>query len=381
VILTWIVMGLCVSWVAFAYLGYALLVWALSRVSPKPVRREVSDSVDRDATCPPASVIIAAYNAERELRTKLEDTLALNYTGTLEVIVASDASSDGTDEIARSFADRGVILSRLPEHRGKEAAQAQAIGVASGEILIFTDVGSRLEADALRHIVGPFADPSVGCVSSEDVVDSEGGEGAYVRYEMWLRRLESKTSTIVGLSGSLFAIRSLLASPWPEELASDFRCALEANRRGFRAICEPAARARFGALNDPKAEWNRKVRTVRRGLAVLSAYRELLHPRFGRVALSVWGHKVARFTAPFALILLLAASAKAAPSSGLAALLFAAQVISYLLAVASLMSPAVARFFPARLAGFFVLVNASILVAWAYHLGGKKAVMWKPTTR
>jgi len=371
--LVWTVMGLCAFWVVFAHLGYPLLIWALSRVSPKPVQRE--------DTSPPLSLIIAAYNAERELRAKLEDTLALDYPGTLEVIVTSDGSSDGTDEIARSFADRGVVLARLPEHRGKEAAQAQAIGVASGEVLAFTDVGSRLEPDALRQLVRPFADQSVGCVSSEDVVDSEGGEGMYVRCEMCLRRIESETSTIVGLSGSLFAIRSSLASPWPEELASDFRCALEANRRGLRAVSEPAARVCFSALDDPKAEWNRKVRTVRRGLAVLTTYRGLLHPRFGRVALSVWGHKLARFTSPLALVVVLALSAAAAASSGLAALLFAIQGVAYLLAAASLVSPAVARFFPARLAGFFVLVNASILVAWLYHLRGKKAVTWQPTAR
>ena len=202
-----------------------------------------------------------------------------------------------------------------------------------------------------------------------------------MRYEMWLRRIESETSTIVGLSGSLFAIRSSLASPWPKELASDFRCALEANRRGFRAVSEPAARARFGALNNPKAEWNRKVRTVRRGLAVLTAYCELLHPRFGRIALSIWGHKVARFTSPFALVVLFVVSAATAWSSEPMAWLFVSQVIMYLLAAASLVSPAVARFFPARLAGFFVLVNASILVAWLYHLRGDKAVTWQPTTR
>jgi cellulose synthase/poly-beta-1,6-N-acetylglucosamine synthase-like glycosyltransferase len=365
--------ALSLTWVAFAHAGYQLLVWLLSRVSPRPIQRGTA--------CPPLSVIIAVHNAERELREKLADTLALEYSGPREVIVASDGSTDASDDIARSFADRGVILVCLSERRGKEAAQANAIDGASGEILVFTDVGAKLEPEALRHIVGPFADSTVGCVSSEDVVDSKEGEGAYVRYEMWLRRLESKTSTLVGLSGSFFAVRRDLCTPWPEDLASDFRTALEANRRGLRAVSEPRARARFRALDDPAAEWARKVRTVRRGLAVLAAYRDLLHPRFGRTALSLWGHKVARFTSPLALLALLVASAAAAPRSAFASVILATQVLAYGLAAASLASSRVARFFPARLAGFFLLVSASTLVAWVHHLRGEKAVTWQPTPR
>jgi hypothetical protein len=120
---------------------------------------------------------------------------------------------------------------------------------------------------------------------------------------------------------------------------------------------------------------------VRRGLAVLTAYRDLLHPRHGRAALSLWGHKVARFSAPFALLALLLASAAAARASGLAAALFVAQLLAYGLGGLSLLVPAVARLAPARLFGFFMLVNASMLVAWGHHLTGRRAVIWDPTRR
>ena len=133
--------------------------------------------------------------------------------------------------------------------------------------------------------------------------------------------------------------------------------------------------------SDPAVEWQRKVRTVRRGIAVLAAYRELLLPRHGRAALSLWGHKLARFTAPFALLALLVASAAAAPSSAPAAALLVAQLAAYALGGLSLVVPAVARIGPARLAGFFMLVNASMLVAWGYHLSGQRAVTWSPTRR
>jgi len=298
------------------------------------------------------------------------------------VLVASDGSTDRTEDIARSFANRGVQLIALPTRGGKEAAQAAAVARARGEVLVFTDVSAEVDRDALREIVRPFADPSVGAVSSEDVVESQGGEGAYVRYEMALRRLESTATTLVGLSGSLFAIRRELGDPWPHDLASDFRSALEANRRGLRAVCAPAARAHIGTVDDdPGREWTRKVRTVRRGLAVLFEYRELLDPRRGRAALSIWGHKLARFTAPFALLALLLLSAAAAPASPTAALLLFAQLAAWGLALAALRLPALQRLLPLRIAAFFLLVNASILVAWFHHWQGERAVVWQPTSR
>jgi cellulose synthase/poly-beta-1,6-N-acetylglucosamine synthase-like glycosyltransferase len=372
-VLSGILIAVAALWLGFTYLGYPLALLLLARVSPRRVRR--------DDIAPHLSVIVAVHNGERTLRRKLESTLDLEYPRRIEVVVASDGSTDGTDEIARSLADRGVRLVRNAERLGKEAAQAAAIERAEGEILVFSDLTAELEPDALRQIVRPFADPNVASVSSEDLVVSDGGEGVYVRFEMALRRLESEATTLVGLSGSCFAVRRSLCTPWPSHLASDFRMALEAARRGMRAVCEPKVRVRFAATDDPAQEWTRKVRTVRRGIAVLAAYRQLLHPRYGRVAFLLWGHKVARFTAPFALAVLLLSSATAAPAHRLAAFLLAAQIAAYGLGGLALASPAVARWFVARQVGFFLMVNSSVLVAWAYHLSGRRAVTWQPTQR
>ncbi|MBY0401843.1 glycosyltransferase [Myxococcota bacterium] len=369
----WTLVVLALGWVGFTYVGYPLILALLARFSPRPVVR--------GDVAPSLSVVIAVHNGEHALAHKLESTLALDYPGELEILVASDGSTDGTNRIAEGFASRGVQLVALDARRGKEAAQAAAIAKARGEILVFTDVTAELEPTALTAIVRPFADPNVGCVSSEDRVDSDGGEGAYVRFEMALRRLENEASSLVGLSGSFFAVRHEFGSPWAIDLASDFRSALEAARRGKRAVSEPLARARFKAMEDPAREWHRKVRTVRRGIAVLSAYRDVLHPRHGRVAFSLWGHKVARFTSPFALIIAGLASAAIAPLSPTATILFALQAAAYVLGAASLASPLVARFMPARLAGFFMLVNASMLVAWVHHWRGERAVVWEPTRR
>ena len=371
--LAWILIVAAAAWVGFAYAGYPLLLALLARISPRPLKRG-------DST-PSLAVVIAVHNGEKLLARKLEATLAQSYPRPFEVIVASDGSTDGTDEVARAFAGRGVRLVRNEVRGGKEAAQAAGIATARAEVLVFTDLSAELSPGALQAIVRPFADPSVGSVSSEDRVDHAGGEGTYVRLEMALRRWESEATTLVGLSGSFFAVRRELCDPWPSDLASDFRSALESARRGLRAVSEPDATASFGVIENAAGEWRRKVRTVRRGIAVLSAYRELLNPRHGRVAFSLWGHKVARFTAPFALVVLLVASAIAAPRSGLAALLFAAQLAGYALGILALRVPRVSRFGPARLISFFLLVNASMLAAWRHHWRGERAVVWEPTRR
>jgi len=364
---------LVAAWVGFAYLGYPACLALLARIAPRrPIRRGPQQ--------PPLSIIIAVHNGETLLPGKLEATLALDYDGEREVLVASDASSDATDAIATSFAGRGVQLVRSEPRAGKEAAQAAGIAHAKGAILVFTDVGAEIERDALLRLVEPFADPEVGSVSSEDVVSTSEGEGAYVRYEMALRRLESRATTLVGLSGSCFAVRRALCDNWRPDLDSDFCTALETAARGLRAVSEPSARVRICALADARREWERKVRTVRRGLAVLSAYRGLLSPRTGRVAFSLWGHKVARFTSPFALLVLLAASACAMREPAGRALL-AAQLLGYGLGAAALVSPRVGRFALPRLLGFFLLVNASMLVAWWHHLAGRRILTWEPTRR
>lgn len=369
----WVLIVASAGWVSFAYVGYPLLLWVLARMAPRPID-------DRRAT-PPISVIIAVHDGAAEIEDKLRNTLEATYPERVEVLVASDHSTDSTESIVLGWPDERVRLVRNEGPRGKESAQAAAIAVATGEVLVFTDVSAQLSEDALLEIAAPFGDPKVGCVSSEDEVDSNGGEGAYVRYEMAIRRLESTCSSLIGVSGSFFAARRSLCDPWPRELASDFRTALEASRRGLRAVSAPGARARFRAVEDAAAEWPRKVRTVRRGIAVLLSYTDLLHPRHGAVALSLWGHKVARFTSPVALVVLLATSLAAAPGSTIASLLAAAQLVFYATGALALASPAIQSHLAPRLAAFFLLVNASMVVAWIYHLAGRRSVEWSPTRR
>jgi cellulose synthase/poly-beta-1,6-N-acetylglucosamine synthase-like glycosyltransferase len=375
--LFWISLAL----VAYTYVGYPLVLWVLTRLAPRDARKGPFE--------PTVTIIIAARNEADKIRRKIEHTLALQYPADrFDVLVASDASDDGTDEIVNEYAGRGVRLVRARQRKGKENAQGLALGVATGEIIVMTDSATLLEPEALRHLVANFADPTIGAVSSEDVlVDAAGNptaEGAYVKFEMWVRRLESRFHSIVGLSGSCFAIRRTLCGHWPSNLASDFLSALHAARAGYRAVADPSARGRFVAVASTKAEMQRKVRTFLRGITVLMASVDLMNPfRYGRFAFQLVSHKLLRFLAPILLVTALVASAVVGVVAGdpLLRLAFWAQVAFYLPAYVCGVLPRLQQQRLIRVAHFFTMVQVAMLMAWVKYAMGQQQVTWEPSRR
>jgi glycosyltransferase involved in cell wall biosynthesis len=369
-----------VSLIAYAYAGYPLALTALAAVRTRPVAKaDIS---------PPATFIITAYNEEGRIAKKLDNTLKLAYPpGQLEILVASDCSSDRTDEIVRAYAERGVRLVRAPSRKGKEAAQKLAVDAARGEILVFSDVATILPAEAVANIVKNFGDPSVGCVSSVDrFIDRDGrpsGEGAYVRYEMFLRSLETRVNSLVGLSGSFFAARrEVCREAWSEDLQSDFNTVLNSMRLGLRGVADPDSVGYYVNLADERREYERKVRTVLRGIAVFMRGLAQVNPF--RHALFAWqlvSHKLCRWLVPFAMLAALAANAALAPASPFYRALLVLQVLFYAVAAAGLMWKPLMRVTPVRLAAYFVVVNASILQAWLRYWQGERLVLWEPSKR
>src|SRR5262245_36799116 len=199
---------LCLGLSVYSYVIYPLLLLALLRFFKREVRRAPIE--------PSVSVIITVHNQERGISEKIRNTLALDYPrDRLQVLVASDASTDGTDAAVREFSD--ALLCRSEVRKGKEFAQRQATLSAKGDILVFTDAGTLVKQDALRRLVMNFADPVVGAVSSSDQLQGArigSAERLYLRYEMWLRRLESDFNSLVGLSGCLYAVRRELYQQW-----------------------------------------------------------------------------------------------------------------------------------------------------------------------
>jgi glycosyltransferase involved in cell wall biosynthesis len=343
-------------------------------------------------TAPPmaasgVSLIVTAYNEESRIRAKIENSLQLAFdAATFEIIIASDCSSDATDDIVREYADRGVRLVRAPERLGKEHAQQCAIKDAGGDILVFSDVATEIPADAIQKLVAYFNDPRVGAVSSEDRFISQSGavagEGAYVKYEMWLRQQESKLAGLVGLSGSFFAVRKFLCGDWDIHSPSDFNTALNTAKAGLRAVTAPDVLGFYQDLKDPSKEYQRKIRTVIRGMTGLSRHVEVLDVgKFGFFSFQVISHKLMRWLTPWFLLALFLVNALIADNGVFYFLVFLAQLAFYGVAVAAHFLPNLQSISLIKLVYFFVQVNIALLDAGVKFIAGQRMTTWKPSAR
>lgn len=362
--------------VAYAYFGYPLVLLGWRRIWPRPIRCD-------PALRPTVSIVLPVHNEAAHLARRLRELTAIAYPADrLELIVVSDGSDDGTDGIVREAAasDPRIRLERVDVRRGKGNALNVGVASAKHEIILFLDAGIRLEPDAVSAIVGPFADPSVHCVSGEDKIEGASGEGLYGRYELFLRRCESAVGSLVGVSGSFYAQRRATCPVFPEGLAPDFVAALHAVSNGVRAVGEPAAVGWMSAVESHSGEFQRKVRTVLRGMTALRSYAHLLNPwQAGSFAFVLWSHKLARWLVPTALVALLLANLALAGQPFYAAI-GAVQLAFYGLGALALLG--VGREFTAgRIAGYFINVNAAISVAWLQFLRGRRQELWAPSRR
>jgi len=373
----------------YAYVAYPRL---LSLRRDRPSRGPVTGGdTGPDEALPHVTVTLPAYNEAHRLAAALDAVLASDYPiGKLHVVVISDASTDATDQIAQSYAARGVELLRLPTRQGKTAAENASRAVVRGEIVINTDASVRVAPGAIRALAEAFRDPTVGVASGHDVsVGSEAsgqvrGEGSYVGFEMRLRERETMWYGIVGASGCLFAIRrDLHAEHLPETLSRDFASALVAREHGYRAVSVPTAHVfvpRAGALG---VEYRRKVRTMARGLRTLWHKRHLLNPwRYGFFAFALWSHKMARWLVYPAAALALLALAALTVTSDLARLGLAGAIGGIMLGEWARRrvdaGPA-----PQWLRGiaFVYAANVAGLAAWGEFLRGTSLAIWEPTRR
>lgn len=370
-----------VFWVAVAgvfypYLGYPLLLLAL-RTRPGPPTASSAPGQPR------VSMIVPVHNEALRIVQKIANTVALDYPpDRLEILIVSDGSTDGTVDLVRAHGGDRTILVELPVRAGKAAGLNAGVARATGEIIVFTDASIMLESGALRAIVQPFADPQIGCVSGEDRIADAGGEGLYGRYELFLRRQESAVHSIVGASGSFYAQRRSLCTPFTDGMAPDFLSVLRTVDQGVRAISEPAAVGMMASVKSPRHEFERKVRTLLRGMTALFAHPRLLNPfRFGVFALELWSHKVLRWTVPFFLVAAFIAPLWLLESPFYLAIL-AMQMVFYAAALGAFLEwSGIRRWLPGRIALYFVSVNAAIVVAWCQYVMGVRQELWTPSNR
>jgi len=301
--------------VVYVYAGYPLLLAAWSAAAGRPVRtREDGDP----RGWPPVSVVVAAHNEGARLRARVANLLEQRYPGSLEVIVVSDGSTDATRAALTPF-DARLTFVELPRV-GKPAALNAGVAAASGEIIVFADARQRFAADAVLRLVSNFADPDVGGVTGELVLDCEiddgsgstigEGVGLYWRYEKWLRRHESRVRSTLGATGAIYALRRELWTPLPADtLLDDVLAPIRVVLAGRRIVFDERARAFDRAAPDGSAESRRKTRTLAGNYQILWLEPRLLLPVRNPVWLQYLSHKVGRLLVPWALVAALAASA------------------------------------------------------------------------
>ena len=352
-----------------------------------PSRSLQSSHQEGDFSFPDISLIITVHNEEHRIRQKLENTLALDYPRDhLEIIVASDFSADATDSIVESYGDQGVRLVRADQRKGKEYAQLCAIREARGAILVFSDVATEIPADALHALAAAFIDEQVGALSSEDrFISNDGrvaGEGAYVKYEMWLRRLESDRAGLVGLSGSFFAARRQVCADWDIFSPSDFNTALNCAKQGLVAVTSPEVVGIYQDVKDPGLEFRRKVRTVIRGLTAIVRHPEVLNPfRTGLFAFQVWSHKLMRWAVPWFMLIFAVLTLLLQAQGGIYQVALVVQLVFYGIALLGWLSVGARGNSVVRIIFFFVQTNLALAQAVASFLIGKRMTVWTPSQR
>ncbi|MGD9562325.1 MAG: glycosyltransferase family 2 protein [Pyrinomonadaceae bacterium] len=363
----------------YTYLGYPLLIWILARLFPKPVRT---------AACEPTvSFIITAFNEERDIRRKLENTLALDYPREkLEIIVASDCSSDATDQIVREFETRGVKLVRQAFRGGKTAAQNLAVERAAGEVLHFSDATSMYQPDVIRAMVENFADQSVGCVAGKliyvDPANTDIGSAAssYWGYETFLKGSESTACSLIGVSGCIYAVRKINYVPMYPEACSDFLIATLVYKQGGRTIYEPKAVCTEETNRRSGKEMKMRVRVISQTFTDLWRNREMLNPfRWGLYSVQLVSHKVLRYSVPVFIVAAFVSSAILAMSSRLFLVLHALQALFF---VAAFAAWGLERFgLKSRILSiplYFVLTNIASVAGFFQFLRGERYAAWEP---
>lgn len=372
-ILFWISGGLLL----YVYVGYPTLLAFASRLVHRG-RAELGYT-------PFLSVLITAYNEHSSIRRKVENTLEADYPPErLEVVVASDGSSDGTDEIVRAIEDPRVKLVRVEGRRGKTRAQNEAVKCCNGEVIIFSDATTIYHPLSLRYLAANYKDPRVGAVSGRyQYFDAKGtsptgmGTITFWNYENLIKRFQSNVKTISGCCGCIYSVRKSVYTNLADDVISDLVQPLHVIKKGFRVVFEERALAFEETTQSAREEFQMRVRVVTRGMRGILSVPELLQPwKHPWVSFQLISHKVLRWLVGVFLLVLLISNAFL-----VAQLFFAVtmglQACFYAAALLALVPPLHKRWKVLGMPLYFCLLNVAAVVSLGEILRGRKYVVWE----
>ena len=369
----WFTIGI----IFYTYFGYPLLTLILSLFVHNPV--------DKEDIEPTVTFLITAYNEEKSIRQKLENTLSLDYPrDKLEVMVASDGSTDNTDHIVREFPDKNVVLHRVEGRVGKTETQNQAVNAAKGDIVIFSDATTTYKKDAIRNIVRNYNDPSIGAVSGRyEYVNPTGapvGLGTIIfwKYENFIKSRQTRIKTITGCCGCIYSVLRSAYEPLPRDIISDLVEPLKILEKGYRIAFEPEAVAHEVTEETVGEEFSMRVRVITRAMNGLMYVKTLLNPmKYPFVSFQLISHKVLRWLIPFFLVIIFVSNAMILDNN-FYKLLFLGQVVFYLSAFfAWVMEKYGKKFKLLFLPLYFCVVNIASLRAIFNLIKGRKMAIWE----
>ena len=374
----------CCGAVTFAYLGYPLLIFALARLFG---RKQIPAST-AESSLPVVSLLIAAHNEEVDIEARILNALALDYpAGKLDIVIASDGSTDGTNEIVRRYSKNGVQLFAYEKNRGKAAVLNASIARLRGEIVILSDANSHMAPDAALRLATWFAEKDIGVVCGRLILNDprtgQNVDSVYWKYETFLKKCESRLGALLGSNGAIYAIRKdLFPAVRPGTLIDDFVIPLEAKRRsGCRIVYDTQAVAYEETAPTILAEFRRRVRIGAGGFQSIGMLWPLLSPEHGWVSLTFFCHKILRWTCPFLLIGMLVSNLLlSADLLYLWGLVF--QGAFYTLSLIGPwipVRPSFLRYF--RLPTMFLSMNLALFIGFFRWLQGGQTGIWARTNR
>jgi cellulose synthase/poly-beta-1,6-N-acetylglucosamine synthase-like glycosyltransferase len=380
---TAVVFWACIALLVYAYAAYPVLIWVCSRLFGSS--RRAPSTTD---PLPTISVVIAAHNEEAAIASRLENLLALEYPeDRLEIIIASDGSTDRTAEIVRRFASSRIHLLDFQVNRGKAAVLNDAVASARGELLLLSDANTMMDPGAALALAKRFSDPKVGIVCGRLIlIDAASGhnvDGMYWKYETFLKRAETRLDALLGANGAIYAIRRELFPPLPQRIAvDDFVIPLLAKlNSGSQIMYEAKALAYEETPAEIRAEFSRRSRIGAGGFQSLSLLWPLLNPFRGWIAVAFASHKVLRWVCPFFLVGAVISSAilVADPIYRVA---LAVQIALYAVAAAGYYSPRTGGLYRVvRLSTMFVAMNLALLAGFFRWASRRQTGAWPRTAR